>query len=156
MEGFRGDVRSAAREPQIASLWEEHLRHTVLFSAGIQQLFQMGRCVFLEVGPGFPMEPGQTATPGKIEARSEAIIPVTSLVPLKSNGTPEDPKMSETMYKMLKQTNIAFIVFRLSELTLKEAPKAKDAPYIFDSKGDLAVAGNCGSRRRARRQDIRT
>src|SRR2546426_1096162 len=96
---------------------------------------------FLEVGPGFPTELGQSATPGKMEARSEAIIPVTSLVPLKSNGTPEDPKMSETMYKMLKQTNFAFIVFRLSELTLKEAPKTKDAPYIFDSKGDLAVAG---------------
>jgi hypothetical protein len=96
---------------------------------------------FLEVGPGFPTEPGQTATPGKMDARSEVIIPVTSLVPLKSNGTPEDPKMSETMYKMLKQTNYPAIVFRLSELTLKESPKAKDAPYIFDSKGDLAVAG---------------
>ena len=33
------------------------------------------------------------------------------------------------------------IVYRLSELTLKEAPKAKDAPYVFDAKGELAVAG---------------
>ena len=32
-------------------------------------------------------------------------------------------------------------VHALAELTRKEVPKTKDAPYVFDAKGDLAVAG---------------
>ena len=31
--------------------------------------------------------------------------------------------------------------YRLTELTLKEPAKSKDAPYVFDAKGELAVAG---------------
>src|SRR3954452_21112532 len=34
---------------------------------------------YIEVGPEFPVEPGQAATPGKLEARGEAKIPVRSL-----------------------------------------------------------------------------
>ncbi|MEY4386381.1 MAG: hypothetical protein RLY20_1664, partial [Verrucomicrobiota bacterium] len=33
------------------------------------------------------------------------------------------------------------IVYTLTELTLKEAPKSAEAPYVFDSKGELCVAG---------------
>jgi hypothetical protein len=33
----------------------------------------------LEVGPGFPIEPGQAATPGKIEANGKVFISVRSL-----------------------------------------------------------------------------
>jgi polyisoprenoid-binding protein YceI len=46
--------------------------------------------------------------------------------------------MDEIMYEKLKTSQIAF---KLTELTLKESAKSKDAPYIFDAKGDLAVAG---------------
>jgi len=34
---------------------------------------------YLEVGPEFPVEPGQAATAGKVEAHGEAYIPVRSL-----------------------------------------------------------------------------
>jgi len=96
---------------------------------------------FLEVGPGFPTEPGQTVTPGKIEARGEARVMVNTLLSKKENGDPYESKMDDKMHDMLKMDTYPMIVFRLAELTLKEAPKSKDDPYIFDSKGELAVAG---------------
>ncbi len=96
---------------------------------------------FMEVGPGFPVEPGQAATPGKVPARVEAFIPVRSLKSVEKDGSPYSDKMNEIMYEKLKSSTYARIAYRLSELELKEAPKAKDAPYVFDTKGELAVAG---------------
>ncbi len=96
---------------------------------------------FLEVGPGFPTEPGQTVTPGKIEARGEARVMVNTLLSKKENGDPYESKMDDKMHDMLKMDTYPMIVFRLTELTLKEAPRSKDDPYLFDSKGELAVAG---------------
>ena len=49
--------------------------------------------------------------------------------------------MDEIMWEHLREAQNKRILYRLSELTLKEAPKAKDAPYVFEAKGDLAVAG---------------
>jgi hypothetical protein len=96
---------------------------------------------FLEVGPNFPTEPGQTVQPGKIEGRVEAFIPVRSLSSIEKDGKPYSTKMDDVVYKTVKEPANKRIVYRLSELTLKEAPKTKDAPYVFDSKGDLVVAG---------------
>ena len=98
---------------------------------------------FLEVGPGFPLEAGQNATPGKIEARGQAIIITRTLTSKKENGEHYDNKMDDNIYKGLKANEAAGsnIVFYVKELVLKEAAKSKDAPYVFDSKGDLAIAG---------------
>ena len=96
---------------------------------------------YLEVGPNFPLEPGQSVTPGKVEAKGEASVVVKSLRSIKDDGRPYDDKMDDKMYHMMSYTNYPKIVYRLTELTLKEAPKDKDAPYVFDSKGDLAIAG---------------
>ena len=97
---------------------------------------------FLEVGPGFPMEPGQAATPGKIPAKAEAFVMVRSLKSLEKDGKPYSDRMDEVMYEHLKgQDQRARIVYRLDELTLKEAAKSKEAPYVFEAKGDLVVAG---------------
>jgi polyisoprenoid-binding protein YceI len=49
--------------------------------------------------------------------------------------------MDDVMYGKLKAQDNPKIVYRLTELTLKETPKEKDSPYIFDSKGEVAVAG---------------
>jgi polyisoprenoid-binding protein YceI len=49
--------------------------------------------------------------------------------------------MDEIMWEHLREPANKRIVYRLTELKLKEAPKAKDAPYVFDAKGDLAIAG---------------
>ena len=96
---------------------------------------------FIEVGPGFPLEPGQAATPGKVEARVQAFIPVRSLRSIEKDGSPYSDKMNDVMYEKLKQPANPRIYYRLNELVLKEAPKDKAAPYVFDATGQLAVAG---------------
>jgi polyisoprenoid-binding protein YceI len=95
----------------------------------------------LEVGPGFPIEPGQAATPGKIEANGKVFISVRSLKSVESDGKPYSDRMDEVTYEHLKEAQFKQINYKLTELTLKEVPKAKDAPYVFDSTGDLTVAG---------------
>jgi YceI-like protein len=96
---------------------------------------------YLEVGPEFPVEPGQAATPGKVEARGEAYIPVRSLFSIEKDGKKYSDKMDEVMYEKMKAQESPRIVFKLTELVLKEPAKSKDAPYMFEAKGDLAVAG---------------
>jgi YceI-like domain len=96
---------------------------------------------FIEVGPNFPMDPGQAVTPGKVEAKGEVFIQVRSLKSLEKDGKPYSDKMDEVMWEHMKETENKRIVYRLSELTVKEAPKAKDAPYVCEAKGDLAVSG---------------
>src|SRR5262249_54954652 len=88
-----------------------------------------------------PLEPGQAAAPGKVEAKGEATIVVMSLRSVENNGKPYDDKMDDKMYHMMSYTNYPKIIYRLKELTLKEVPKDKESPYVFDSKGDLAIAG---------------
>src|SRR5215831_19280332 len=41
---------------------------------------------YLEAGPGFPIEPGQAATPGKVEAKAEAFVAVRSLRSANDDG----------------------------------------------------------------------
>jgi len=95
----------------------------------------------LEVGPGFPTEPGQTVTPGKIDAKGECSVPVRSLKSVEDDGKPYSDAMDDVMYGKLKAQDNPKIFYRLTELTLKETPKDKDSPYVFDSKGEVAVAG---------------
>jgi hypothetical protein len=96
---------------------------------------------FFEVGPNFPAEPGQAATPGKIEAHAEPVITVRSLKSVEKDGKPYSDKMDEVMSEHLRATANPKIMFHLTELTLKEAAKSKDAPNIFEAKGEVAVAG---------------
>jgi hypothetical protein len=96
---------------------------------------------FLEAGPGFPVEPGQTVAPGKIEAKAEVFVPVRSLTSVEKDGRPYSTRMDEIMYEKLKQPASPRIVYRLNELVLKEAPKTATNAYIFDAKGELVVAG---------------
>ena len=95
----------------------------------------------MDVGAGFPMEPGQAATPGKLEAQADVAIPVTSLKSVKKDGTPYEDKMDAIMYGKLKQSQFQRIYYHLDELVLKEAAKVTDAPYVCEATGDLAVAG---------------
>ena len=95
----------------------------------------------LEVGPNFPLEPAQNVTPGKVEAKGEAWVTVRSLKSFEKDGKPYSDKMDEVMYGKMKMDEYPKIIYRLTELTLKEPAKSKDAPYVFEAKGDLAVAG---------------
>jgi len=80
-------------------------------------------------------------TPGKVPVHAEAFIPVRSLKSIEKDGSPYSEKMDAFMYEDLKSPPNLRIIFRVSELTLKEAPKAPDAPYVFEAKGELVVAG---------------
>ena len=95
----------------------------------------------LEVGPGFPTEPGQAVTPGKVDAKGYAFIRVRSLKSVEEDGRQYSDKMDEITWEHLKEAQFKQIDYRLTELTLKEAPKTKDAPYVFEAKGDLGIAG---------------
>jgi len=96
----------------------------------------------VEAGTGFPIEPGQAATPGKIEAKVEAFVAVRSLKSVEEDGKPYSDAMDDIMYTKLLPANAApRITFKLTELTLKEAAKDKDSPYVCDAKGDLTLAG---------------
>ena len=95
----------------------------------------------MEVGPNFPMDPGQTVTPGKMDAKVNVFIQVRMLKSVKEDGLHYDDGMDRVMCEHLKEDLFKQIIYRLTELTLKEAPKTKDAPYVFDAKGDLTVAG---------------
>ena len=96
---------------------------------------------YLEAGQGFPTEPGQNCTPGKVEAKGEAFVTARSLKSVEKDGKPYSDKMDEVMYEHLLAQKNPRIMYRLTELTLKEPAKSKDAPYVFEAKGDLAVAG---------------
>jgi polyisoprenoid-binding protein YceI len=95
----------------------------------------------LEVGPNFPTEPGQAATPGKLDAKAYAFIMVRSLKSVKEDGSLYDSHMDEVTYEHLKEDQYKQIYYHLISLTLKEAPKTKDAPYVCEAVGDLTIAG---------------
>ncbi len=95
----------------------------------------------MEVGPNFPTQPGQAVTPGKVDAKADVFIIVHSLKSVEPDGSHYSDKMDEVMCDHLKEAQFKRIEYRLTELTLKEVPKTKDAPYVFDAKGDLTIAG---------------
>lgn len=87
----------------------------------------------MELDPKFVSEPTK-AQPGKVEAKAETTIPVRTIKSGKS-------LMDSVMHNALKLQQHPQIRYRLTELTLKETPKSADGPFLFDSKGELAVAG---------------
>jgi len=96
----------------------------------------------VQAGPNFPAEPGQAATPGKLDAKVEAFVDVRSLKSVEKDGSHYSDSMDDIMYGKLLPSNAApKITFKLTELTLKEAAKDKDSPYLCDAQGDLTVAG---------------
>lgn len=96
---------------------------------------------YLEVGPLFPVEPEQSVQPGKIDANAEVFIPVRSMTSVEKDGKPYSSSMDDIMYEKLKEPSNKRILYHLTELVLKEPAKSKDTPYVFDSKGELVVAG---------------
>jgi polyisoprenoid-binding protein YceI len=96
----------------------------------------------LQVGKGFPLQPGDVAAPGKVEATGEVIIPVRSLKSIEKNGAHYSDKMDTVMNEEhLLADKFPKITYHLTELMLKEVPKDKTGAYAFDSKGELAVTG---------------
>lgn len=84
-----------------------------------------------------PLDPAQADLPGaiggKLNARAEVSIPVTSV---KSGTT----GMDEVMQDALNEKTYPRITYHLTEMTLKE-PHAANTPLEFNTKGELGVAG---------------
>jgi polyisoprenoid-binding protein YceI len=88
---------------------------------------------FVELDSGFDFN---SPKPGKINAKVEATVPSRSLK--NKNGY---KGMDERMHDALKIKEYPKITYKLTELTLKDAPKAAGEPLQFDSKGELTVSG---------------
>ena len=58
----------------------------------------------IEAGTGFPTEPGQAVTPGKVEAKADVFIQVRALKSIEKDGKPYSDKMDEVMWEHLKET----------------------------------------------------
>jgi polyisoprenoid-binding protein YceI len=66
---------------------------------------------------------------------------VRSLKSVEKDGRAYSDRMDEMMYESLKAKQNPKISYQLTELTYKETAKTGDRPYVFEAKGQLAVAG---------------
>jgi polyisoprenoid-binding protein YceI len=93
---------------------------------------------YLELPDGVVLDSNQGAVAGasggKVNAKVDVFIPVTSIKNSEHEG------MSETMQDAMKAAEFPRIEYRMTEMTLKE-PHAAGTPLEFDTKGELAVAG---------------
>ena len=92
---------------------------------------------YLEVPAGVVFDVSKAeltgATGGRLEAKAEVSIPVTSL------KAPYEG-MDNAAYDALNAKEHARIQFHLAEMTLK-APHAAGTPFAFETKGELIVNG---------------
>ena len=96
----------------------------------------------VEVGPEFPLKAGAQVKPGKLNIKAAVYLTVNQFKSLKEDGvTPYSSAMDDRMYQAMKAADHPKIYFNVTELALKEAPKSADAPYLFDAKGELIIAG---------------
>ncbi|PYI84942.1 MAG: hypothetical protein DME26_12275 [Verrucomicrobia bacterium] len=86
---------------------------------------------YFELDPAFAAAPQNAAT-GKVNAKVSVIVPVRQL---KSTVLVGKQSMDNVMHEALKVQQFPRIEYRLTELTLKEAPKSADAPIQLSSKG---------------------
>src|SRR2546426_1754142 len=86
---------------------------------------------YVEFDPAFDLE---NPKPGNVNARTSVRILIRQL---KSDKT----AMDNVMYDAMKQKEHPRIEYKLSEMTLKAAPKSRTDPVVFDTKGELTVSG---------------
>jgi polyisoprenoid-binding protein YceI len=96
---------------------------------------------YLEVGAGFPTNATAPARPGKVEARGEIFIPVRSLKSITKEGNAYSTAMDDIMYEKFLNADHPKIFYRVKELVLKTTPTGAGLPFVFDSQGELVVAG---------------
>src|ERR1700759_3090436 len=60
---------------------------------------------YIEGGSNFPLVPGQSATPGKVDVQGQATVKVTSLRSIEKDGKAYSDTMDQKMYDMMSSTN---------------------------------------------------
>jgi RNA polymerase sigma factor (sigma-70 family) len=96
---------------------------------------------FLEVDAEFPNERGQRARLGAYDAFADVFVMVRSLKSVDTTGHPYSDRMDEVMYQLLRSAQNPKIFFHLTEFLLKETAKDRESPYLFETKGNLDIAG---------------
>jgi hypothetical protein len=97
---------------------------------------------FLEIGPGFPLEPGLEVGTGPVWARVEAFVTIHSLKSVDTDGRPYSDKMDEIMYESLRSEKDPKIRYRLFEMSLIGATNYHNAvQFEFAARGELSIAG---------------
>jgi hypothetical protein len=94
----------------------------------------------VELGTDFPLDPAR-AQPGKVEAHAQVSIPSRSLKSVTADSLPFNAQMDSIMYGKLLEQTYKSVQYKLSELILTEVPQGAGEPFIFESKGELMVAG---------------
>jgi hypothetical protein len=95
---------------------------------------------FLEVGPGFPIEPGERASPGEVQAVVRAWVTVQSLKSRKG-GKPFSEAFDRYAYEKMKAAENPKVFCELSRFVLKEAAASGSLPYKYEAHGHIAIAG---------------
>jgi hypothetical protein len=95
----------------------------------------------VEAGSNFPTGSGRTVVPGRVKAQADILVSVKGFRSLKKDGSLYDSAMDDRMSQALQADTHPKILFHLTDLVVKEVPKTKDAPYLLEARGDLAVAG---------------
>jgi hypothetical protein len=95
----------------------------------------------LEADPNFPTNLAQASFPLKVEVKGDAFIPVISLKSIDDEGAHFSDAMDNVMYDRLKAARFHTIEYHLTELVLQKPAQGEGAPYLFDAKGELVVAG---------------
>ena len=88
----------------------------------------------LDIDAGFLSDPQKATAGTKVPAQVEATVPVRSIKSGKST-------MDNVMHDAMHEKEHPQIMYRLKELTVKEAPKSAKGPFQFDSVGDLTING---------------
>jgi hypothetical protein len=93
----------------------------------------------IEIDPAFLDKPAA----GKVNATARAIIPVRQLKSYEDDKLEKfySTAMDNVMYDAMKEAQFRRIEYRLTEMTLKEAPKAATDPIVVDTVGELIIAG---------------
>jgi len=94
---------------------------------------------FLEANFRFPnLQAGQGP---EVRARAEAHVEVSGLKSIEKDGKPFSNKMDEIMYAKLDAAAHPKITYRLTKISLKSAATDQDVPFLFETRGELVVAG---------------
>jgi polyisoprenoid-binding protein YceI len=96
---------------------------------------------FVDFPAGISFDLGQTTLPGLKDGNLPASV--TARIPTKSVHSEAEIKadvMDNLMRDAMRETNFHVIEYHLAELKLRQ-PHAAGQPFVFDSKGELAIGG---------------
>jgi polyisoprenoid-binding protein YceI len=96
---------------------------------------------FVDFPAGVNFDTNQAALPGLKDGLLPASVTARITVrSIKSEADHLPEVMDRLMQEAMKETNYPRIEFHVSELKLQQ-PRTAGQPFVFDAKGDLAIAG---------------